>query len=142
MYAKSHWRTENTSTQNVLTYGVFPSRKLIDKSQYLFCILSYFTIREGAKRKFFFIVNTIFCGSCIPKSLLLKDSPMNKVLQVAQRLERTKTGWSMIKNIGEKGVKEVEINKIDKIWEKQGNPKPIEGQWDPPKQHGNIMGLF
>ena len=96
-------------------------------------------------------MNTIFCGSCIPKSLLLKYSPMNKVLQVAQRLERTKTGWSMIKNAntgvnrketGKKGVKEVEINKIGKIWETHGNPKPLRGNGTHPNYIEILRGPF
>ena len=96
MYSKSHWTTENTITQSVLNYGVCLSRKIINKSQYLSCTQSYFTIREGAKTSESFLLWTQ--PFVVAASLPLKDIPMNKVLQVAQRLERTKTGWSIIKN--------------------------------------------
>ena len=46
--------------------------------------------REGKRKDFAW--NPIFGGSCIPKPLPLKESPITMVLQVAQRIKRTQTG--------------------------------------------------
>ena len=44
----------------------------------------------GDRRKTF-ARNPVFGGSCIMKSLHLKDSPINRVLQVVQRIKSAKT---------------------------------------------------
>ena len=49
---------------------------------------------EGAKRKDS-ARDPIFGGSCVPKSLPLEHSPINRVLQVGHRIKRAKTTGSI-----------------------------------------------
>ena len=57
----------------------------------LICVCTGSQVREGAKRKAF-ARDLNFGGSCVPKQLPLKTSPITGVLQVVRRIKRGKAG--------------------------------------------------
>ena len=57
--------------------------------------VNYMYIREGATRKVF-AKDPVFGGSWVPKLLPLEDSPITRVLQVAQTI-KTKIGVNQLK---------------------------------------------
>ena len=76
-------------------------------------IIMAMMIWEGNKRKVF-ARGPIFGGSCILKSLPLKDSPITRVLEVARRMKRARTGARSIRNCRHC----VNSGKTGKIWVK------------------------